>query len=47
MIFSIYLDGEGYIGEVSAPDRAEAVRFLESRGIEFGTYKLCEQYPEE
>lgn len=47
MIFAVYTDDEGYIGEVSAPDRAEAVRFLESRGIEFGTYKLCELYEEE
>lgn len=44
MIFSVYLDGEGYFGEVSAPDRETAVAFLASRGIEPGTYKLCEVY---
>ena len=47
MTFSVYLDGEGYIGDVSAPDYQTAVAFLESKGIEYGTYKLCEQYPEE
>ena len=46
MTYAIYTDADGYIGEVSAPDRAEAVRFLESRGIKFGTYKLCELYEE-
>ena len=46
MTFSVYLDGKGYFGDVSAPDRETAVRFLASRGIEPGTYKLCEQYPD-
>ena len=46
MTFSVYTDEEGYIGDVSAPDRETAVKFLESQGIEYGTYKLCEQYPE-
>ena len=46
MTFSVYTDEEGYIGDVSAPDRETAIKFLESRGIEYGTYKLCEQYPE-
>lgn len=44
MIFSVYIDGEGYYGEISAPDYATAVEFLESKGIEYGTYKLCEVY---
>ena len=46
MAYAIYTDAEGYIGDVSAPDRETAVRFLASRGIEPGTYKLCELYPE-
>ena len=46
MVFAVYTDEEGYIGEVSEPDRETAVTFLASRGIEPGTYKLCEQYPE-
>lgn len=46
MTFSVYTDKDGYIGDVSAPDRATAVEFLETKGYEFGTYKLCEQYPE-
>ena len=47
MIFAIYTDADGYIGDVSAPDRETAIKFLESQGVEYGTYKLCELYPEE
>ena len=47
MTYAIYTDAEGYIGDVSAPDRETAVRFLTSQGHEPGTYELCELYPEE
>ena len=42
MTYAIYTDAEGYIGDVSAPDRETAVRFLEEQGIEPGTYELRE-----
>lgn len=42
MTFSVYADGEGYIGDISAPDRATAVEFLAREGYEPGTYKLEE-----
>lgn len=42
MIFSVYTDADGYIGEVSAPDRETAVRFLAEQGEEPGTYELRE-----
>ena len=46
MIFSVYTDADGYIGEVSAPDRETAVRFLTEQGLEPGTYELRELYAE-
>ena len=46
MRFALYTDGEGYIGNVSAPDRATAVAFLTSEGYEPGTYELRELYQE-
>ena len=42
MTFALYTDQEGYIGDVSAPDRETAVRFLAEQGEAPGTYKLCE-----
>ena len=42
MIYAVYTDAEGYIGEVSAPDRETAVKFLAERGEEPGTYELRE-----
>lgn len=42
MTYAVYTDEEGYIGDVSAPDRETAVRFLETQGYEPGTYVLRE-----
>lgn len=42
MTFSVYSDGEGYIGEVSAPDRETAAEFLTQQGYELGTFELRE-----
>ena len=47
MVFAVYTDEEGYIGEVSAPDRQTAIDFLETKGYHYETYKLCERYPED
>lgn len=46
MTFSVYLDAEGYIGDVSAPDRETAVAFLTNQGYEPGSYELRELYAE-
>lgn len=42
MRFALYTDEEGYIGDVSAPDRETAAAFLASEGHEPGTYELRE-----
>ncbi len=42
MIFSVYEDGAGYIGEVSAPTREVAAEFLVQQGYEPGTFELRE-----
>lgn len=42
MTFAVYTDHEGYIGDVSAPDREEAARFVESEGYEPGAFELRE-----
>lgn len=42
MTFAVYADGEGYIGDVSAPDRETAAAFLTEQGYEPGTYELRE-----
>ena len=40
MSFAVYVDGEGYIGDVSAPTRASAVDFLASQGYDPETFEL-------
>ena len=42
MTFAVYMDKEGYIGNVSAPTREAAVEFLEQQGYEPGAYELRE-----
>lgn len=42
MSFSVYVDGAGYIGDVSAPTRAAAAEFVEQQGYESGTFELRE-----
>lgn len=42
MTYAVYLDGEGYIGDVSAPSREKAVEFLSKHGYEPGSYDLRE-----
>lgn len=34
MLFAVYTDQEGYIGDVSAPSRESAVEFLNGQGYQ-------------
>lgn len=42
MTFSVYTDGEGHIGDVSAPSRETAAEFLAQEGYKPGSYDLRE-----
>lgn len=42
MLFAVYTDQEGYIGDVSAPSREVAVKFLAGQGYAPGTFELRE-----
>lgn len=42
MTFAVYTDADGYIGDVTAPDRATAAAFLAGQGYTAGTYELRE-----
>jgi hypothetical protein len=42
MTFAVYTDHEGYIGDVSAPDRETAVAFMAGQGYPAGSYELRE-----
>lgn len=42
MTYAVYVDGAGYIGDVSAPTREKAAEFLEQQGYKAGTYELRE-----
>lgn len=42
MVFALYVDGEGYVGDVSAPSRAAAVAFVARQGYEIGSFELRE-----
>lgn len=42
MEFAVYVDGEGYIGDVSAPSREAAVEFLRGQGYEPETFEIRE-----
>jgi hypothetical protein len=42
MLFAVYTDKEGYIGDVSAPSREVAVEFLAGQGYEAGDFELRE-----
>lgn len=42
MTFAVYVDGEGYIGDVSGGDREDAAKFVMSMGYEAGTFELRE-----
>ena len=44
MIFAVYTDEDGYIGEVSAPTREATIAFLASQGHEIGTFELRKLY---
>lgn len=44
MTFTVYTDGAGCIGEVSAPSREVAAEFLAQQGYEPGTFELRENY---
>lgn len=42
MLFAVYTNQEGYIGDVSAPSREAAVEFLAGQGYEPETIELRE-----
>lgn len=42
MTYAVYTDADGYIGDVSAPDREAAAHFLTQQGYTPGTYELRE-----
>jgi len=42
MLFAAYIDHEGYIGDVSAPDRETAVNFLLEIGYHLDDIELRE-----
>lgn len=42
MTFAVYTDKEGYIGDVSAPDRKMAAEFITQQGYQLGTFELRE-----
>jgi len=42
MTFAVYVDGEGYIGDVSGGDREDVAKFVMSMGYEAGTFELRE-----
>ena len=42
MTFAVYVDKEGYIGDVSAPTRDAAVDFLVGQGYDPGAVELRE-----
>lgn len=42
MTFAVYVDREGYIGDVSAPSREAAVEFLAGQGYETEALELRE-----
>ena len=44
MSFAVYVDGEGYIGDVSAPTREMASDFLVHQGYIEGTFELREVF---
>lgn len=44
MTYAVYIDQEGYIGDVSAPSREKAVEFLTSQGYAPEAVELRELY---
>lgn len=42
MTYAVYVDKEGYIGDVSAPDRKKAIEFLAAQGYDLDTVELRE-----
>jgi len=42
MTFAVFVDGEGYVADVSAPSREEAVKFLMCVGYAASTIELRE-----
>jgi hypothetical protein len=42
MLFAVYTDKEGYIGDVSAPSREAAVEFLNGQGYQAEEIELRE-----
>lgn len=44
MVFALYVDGEGYVGEVSAPCRQAAFDFVIRQGYKINTFELREVF---
>ena len=44
MTYAVYIDREGYIGDVGAPSREKAVEFLTSQGYDPKAVELRELY---
>ena len=44
MTFAVYVDQEGYIGDVTAPTREAAADFLNRQGYPAGSFELRELY---
>lgn len=42
MLFAVYTDKEGYIGDVSAPDRETAAAFIIGQGYQPEAFELRE-----
>lgn len=42
MTYAVYIDQEGYIGDVSAPDRETAAAFLAGQGYNLAIVELRE-----
>lgn len=42
MTYAVYIDHEGYIGDVSAPSREKALEFLTEQGYDPGAVELRE-----
>ena len=40
MTFAVYTDQEGYIGDVSAPDRKTAAEFIAQQGYQPGSFEI-------
>ena len=42
MTFAVYTDANGYVGDVTAPDRETAAAFLVGQGYPAGSFEIRE-----